>query len=125
MYTAILALHIIVAISMIGLILIQHGKGADAGASFGAGGAGTVFGANGAANFLTRTTAVMTAIFFITSLTLGYFAKQQSHDNYRLDTGTPTEITKTTQVNNPVAPTTTAIPAPVAITTTTTESATK
>lgn len=134
MYTAILALHIIVAISMIGLILIQHGKGADAGASFGAGGAGTVFGANGAANFLTRTTAVMTAIFFITSLTLGYFAKQQSHDNYRLDTGTPTEITKTTQVNNPVAPTTntstTATPAPVATTTTTTistttESATK
>lgn len=125
MYTAILALHIIVAISMIGLILIQHGKGADAGASFGAGGAGTVFGANGAANFLTRATAVMTAIFFITSLTLGYFAKQQSHDNYRLDTSTPTEIKKTIPVNNPVAPTTTATPAPVAITTTTTESATK
>lgn len=52
LYTAILVLHIIVAISMIGLILIQHGKGADAGASFGAGGAGTVFGATGATNFL-------------------------------------------------------------------------
>lgn len=108
MYTAILAIHIIVAISMIGLILIQHGKGADAGASFGAGGAGTVFGATGAANFLTRATAVLTGIFFITSLTLGYFAKQQSKDNYSLDsTGTSTQIQKTTPVNNPVVPATT------------------
>lgn len=107
MYTAILALHIIVAISMIGLILIQHGKGADAGASFGAGGAGTVFGATGAANFLTRATAVMTAIFFITSLTLGYFAKQQSNDNYRLDTSTPNPVqTSQTQKTTPT-PTTT------------------
>ena len=51
MYNAILVVHIIVAISMIGLILVQHGKGADAGASFGAGGSATVFGASGSANF--------------------------------------------------------------------------
>lgn len=99
MYTAILAIHIIVAISMIGLILIQHGKGADAGASFGAGGAGAVFGAAGAANFLTRTTAVLTAVFFITSLTLAVFAKQQAVESRSLDTldDTPaTTISKTT-----------------------------
>ncbi len=105
LYTAILVLHIIVAISMIGLILIQHGKGADAGASFGAGGAGTVFGATGATNFLTRATAVLTAIFFITSLSLAVFAKKQSHDNLILDTAndtTPTQIQKTTPINNPV-----------------------
>lgn len=85
MYTAILAIHIIVAISMIGLILVQHGKGADAGASFGSGGSGTVFGAAGTANFLTRTTAVLTAIFFITSMTLAVFAKQQVADSHTLD----------------------------------------
>lgn len=85
MYTAVLAIHIIVAITMIGLILIQHGKGADAGASFGSGGAGTVFGANGSANFLTRTTAVLTAIFFITSMTLAVFAKQQAAQSHTLD----------------------------------------
>lgn len=85
MYNAILALHIIVAIAMIGLILIQHGKGADAGASFGGGASGTVFGAAGTANFLTRTTAVLTAIFFITSLSLAVFAKQQALNSRTLD----------------------------------------
>lgn len=96
MYNFILAVHIIIAISMIGLILVQHGKGADAGASFGAGGAGTVFGAAGSANFLTRTTAVMTALFFVTSLTLAIFAKKQSAESRTLDTSlisTPAEST--------------------------------
>jgi preprotein translocase subunit SecG len=85
MFTFILALHIIVAIAMIGLILIQHGKGADAGASFGAGSSGTVFGAAGTANFLTRATAVLTAIFFITSMTLAVHARKQAEDQFRLD----------------------------------------
>ena len=74
MYTTILVIHIIVAISMIGLILIQHGKGADAGASFGGDGSATVFGASGSANFLTRLTAVLTAVFFVTSMTLAIFS---------------------------------------------------
>lgn len=85
MYTTVLAIHIIVAIAMIGLILIQHGKGADAGASFGAGASGTVFGASGSANFLTRTTAVLAGIFFVTSLTLAVFAKEQSEQSRTLD----------------------------------------
>ena len=75
---------------MIGLILVQHGKGADAGASFGAGGSATVFGASGSANFLTRLTAVLTAIFFITSMTLAVFAKQQSVSSRTLDTSLAT-----------------------------------
>lgn len=86
MFTFILAIHIIVAIAMIGLILIQHGKGADAGASFGAGASGTVFGAAGSANFLTRATAVLTAVFFITSMILAVHARDQAEGQYTLDT---------------------------------------
>lgn len=85
MFNIILAIQIIVAISMIGLILIQQGKGADAGASFGAGASGTVFGAAGSANFLTRTTAVLTAIFFVTSLLLAIQAREQAGDQLKLD----------------------------------------
>ena len=85
MLTVLLAIHIIVAIVMVGFILIQHGKGADAGASFGSGAAGTVFGAAGSANFLTRTTAVLAAIFFMTSLALAHFAQKQAEDQLRLE----------------------------------------
>ncbi len=84
METLVLVIHILVALSMIGLILIQQGKGAEAGASFGGGGAATVFGASGGANFLTRTTAVLVAVFFITSITLAIFAKQNSSKLYSL-----------------------------------------
>lgn len=102
MYNVILTLHIVVAIAMIGLILIQHGKGADAGASFGAGASGTVFGASGSANFLTRSTAVLTAIFFVTSITLAVFAKQQAIDSHTLDVSGVT--TPTTTLPAPTAP---------------------
>ena len=85
MQTFVLVVHIILAVMMIVLILVQHGKGADAGASFGGGGAATVFGASGSGNFLTRLTAVLTALFFITSLTLAVFAKKQSTDAYSLN----------------------------------------
>ena len=62
------------ALAMIGLILIQHGKGADMGAAFGSGSAGSLFGASGSANFLSRTTAVLAAVFFACSLLLAYFS---------------------------------------------------
>lgn len=88
MFTFILVVHIIVAVALSGLILIQHGKGADAGASFGAGGAGTVFGASGSANFLTRTTAILAVIFFCSSLALAYHAQEQAQDQFRLETPT-------------------------------------
>lgn len=86
MHSFVLIVHIILAVLMIGLILVQHGKGADAGASFGGGGAATVFGASGSANFLTRLTAVLTALFFVTSLTLAVFAKKQTTEAYSLKT---------------------------------------
>ncbi|WP_374664410.1 preprotein translocase subunit SecG [Acinetobacter sp.] len=85
MQTFVLVVHIILAIMMIVLILVQHGKGADAGASFGGGGAATVFGASGSANFLTRLTAILTALFFVTSLTLAVYAKKQTTDAYSLN----------------------------------------
>jgi len=66
--------QMLAALAMIGLILIQHGKGADMGAAFGSGSAGSLFGASGSANFLSRTTAVLAAVFFVCTLLLAYFS---------------------------------------------------
>ena len=74
MQTVLLIFHVLITIVLIGLILIQRGKGADIGAAFGSGASNTVFGSQGSASFLTRTTAILAALFFITSLTLAYFA---------------------------------------------------
>jgi preprotein translocase subunit SecG len=71
--TAVLAAQMLSALGMIGLILVQHGKGADMGAAFGSGGSGSLFGASGSANFLSRTTAVLAAVFFVCTLALAYF----------------------------------------------------
>jgi preprotein translocase subunit SecG len=73
----ILTIQILCALGMIGLILVQHGKGADMGASFGSGSAGSLFGAAGSANFLSRTTAVLATIFFLATLALAYFGSYQ------------------------------------------------
>jgi preprotein translocase subunit SecG len=70
----VLAIHVIISILLIGLILSQQGKGAEVGASFGSGASQTVFGSQGSGNFLTRLTAILVALFFITSLTLSYLA---------------------------------------------------
>ena len=67
-------MHVLVAIALVGLVLLQHGKGADMGAAFGSGASGSLFGASGSANFLSRTTAVLAAVFFLTSMGLTYFA---------------------------------------------------
>lgn len=78
MLTAILALQMLSAIVMIGLVLMQHGKGADMGAAFGGGGgSGSLFGASGSANFLSRTTGVLAAVFFACTLALAYFGNAQ------------------------------------------------
>jgi preprotein translocase subunit SecG len=74
MQTLVLVLHILAAIGIVVLVLLQHGKGADMGAAFGSGSAGSLFGSAGAANFLSRTTAVLAAVFFATSLGLTYFS---------------------------------------------------
>ena len=73
MITVILAVQMLSALAMIGLILVQQGKGADMGAAFGSGGSGSLFGATGGANFLSRTTAVLATVFFVTTLMLAYF----------------------------------------------------
>ncbi|GLU41525.1 MULTISPECIES: preprotein translocase subunit SecG [Pseudomonas] len=76
--TVVIVIHLLMALGLVVLVLLQHGKGADAGASFGAGASGTVFGSQGSATFLSRFTAVLAAIFFITSLGLAYFAKEKA-----------------------------------------------
>lgn len=79
MDTALVIVHVLIAIGIIGLVLIQHGKGADAGAAFGAGAAGgasgSVFGAKGSSNFLSRSTAILATLFFVTSLALAFVTK--------------------------------------------------
>jgi preprotein translocase subunit SecG len=75
--TVVLAVQMLTALGMIGLILIQHGKGADMGAAFGSGSSGSLFGASGSANFLSRTTAVLAAVFFCCTLALAYFGNQR------------------------------------------------
>ena len=78
--TLILVVQMLSALAMIGLVLIQHGKGADMGAAFGSGGSGSLFGATGGANFLSRSTAVLAAVFFACTFLLAYFgnARPQS-----------------------------------------------
>ena len=73
-FTLILVLDVILALCIIGLVLLQHGKGADVGAAFGSGASGSLFGASGSANFLSRTTAVLAAVFFLTTFALAYLA---------------------------------------------------
>ncbi len=70
-------LHVLVAAAVVGLVLLQHGKGADMGAAFGSGSSGSLFGASGSANFLSRSTAILATAFFMTSLGLTYFSSQK------------------------------------------------
>ena len=68
----IIVVHVLVALAIIGLVLLQHGKGADVGAAFGSGASGSLFGASGSANFLSRTTAILAVVFFLTTFILAY-----------------------------------------------------
>jgi preprotein translocase subunit SecG len=77
METLILIFHVLAALCVIGLVLLQHGKGADMGAAFGSGSAGSLFGSSGSANFLSRTTGVLAAVFFLTSLGLTYVSSHK------------------------------------------------
>ena len=76
--TVVLAVQMLSALAMVGLILVQHGKGADMGAAFGSGGSGSLFGASGSANFLSRSTGVLAALFFACTLMLAYFGNSQA-----------------------------------------------
>lgn len=78
--TLVLAAHVVAALAITGLVLVQHGKGADMGSGFGAGASSTVFGSGGAGNFLTKMTSIVAVAFFLTSFGLAYFAKEKSEE---------------------------------------------
>lgn len=85
MQTILIVVHLFIALGLIGLVLIQHGKGADAGAAFGSGASATVFGASGSANFLSRTTGILAAAFFITSLGMAWYSMQTPEKKSLMD----------------------------------------
>ena len=86
-----LIVHILVAATVVGLVLLQHGKGADMGAAFGSGSSGSLFGASGSANFMSRATAALATVFFLTSMGLTYFAGQKHETgNHGTDTNRQT-----------------------------------
>jgi preprotein translocase subunit SecG len=99
----VLLLHVLVAAGVCLLVLLQHGKGADVGAAFGSGASGSLFGASGSANFLSRSTAVLAALFFLTSLGLTWFHGKQPQASSVMDT---------MKVEQPVAPATGGAAAP-------------
>lgn len=80
-----LFVHVLVAAAICGLVLLQHGKGADMGAAFGGGASGSLFGASGSANFLSRTTAIMAALFFLTSFGLTWYSSHRPHASSVMD----------------------------------------
>jgi preprotein translocase subunit SecG len=90
--TIITVIHVLLAAALIGLVLFQRGKGAEAGAAFGAGASGTVFGARGSGSFLTRTTAVLATLFFVTSLSLAYLSGQREGPVSVLESGAPVDV---------------------------------
>ncbi|MDH5536188.1 MAG: preprotein translocase subunit SecG [Betaproteobacteria bacterium] len=77
----ILVLHVIAALGIIGLVLLQHGKGADVGAAFGSGASGSLFGSSGSTNFLSRATAILALVFFLTSMSLTWFSTKKTGDS--------------------------------------------
>ncbi|AOY89957.1 preprotein translocase subunit SecG [Marinobacter salinus] len=78
METLVVVVHVVIAVALVGLVLIQQGKGADAGAAFGGGASQTVFGSQGSGSFLTRVTTLLAIVFFVTSFSLAVFAKQRA-----------------------------------------------
>ena len=112
MESVILAIHIVIAITLIGLILIQQGKGADAGAAFGGGGgaSATVFGSQGSGNFMTKTTAILATVFFITSLFLSYLSgKVSAEKSEAIEVSNRVEQVQTE--DKPALPASTSMPA--------------
>ncbi|BAO29176.1 preprotein translocase subunit SecG [Sulfuritalea hydrogenivorans] len=104
LHTIILTVHIIAGLSVIGFVLIQHGKGADMGAAFGSGASGSLFGATGSANFLSRVTAVLAAVFFVTSLGLSYIATSRPKVSGSVMDSAPVQAVPAAPVQTPAAP---------------------
>ena len=87
----VLVIHVVAALSVIGLVLLQHGKGADVGAAFGGGASGSVFGSAGSANFLSRATAILAVVFFLSSLGLTYISTRKSDHKGVMATPAPSK----------------------------------
>jgi len=87
--TVLIGVHVLVAAALVGLVLLQHGKGADMGAAFGSGSSGSLFGAAGSANFLSRTTAILATVFFLSSLGLTYFGATRTGPTDIMKQGVP------------------------------------
>ncbi len=105
MQTILIVVHLFIAIGLIGLVLIQHGKGADAGAAFGSGASATVFGAAGSGNFLSRVTAVLAAAFFVTSLGMAWYSMQTTEKKSLMDGVETSVATESNKIEVPaVAP---------------------
>ncbi len=102
--TLIVVLHVLVALAIIGLVLLQHGKGADMGSGFGGGASGSLFGATGSANFLSRMTAVLATIFFLTSLGLAYVATNKPKSSGGVMDAVKTEQPAKPAAQTPAAP---------------------
>jgi preprotein translocase subunit SecG len=98
----ILTVQMLSAIGVIGLVLVQHGKGADMGAAFGSGSSGSLFGASGSANFLSRTTAILATVFFVSTLALAYFGNLRTTTSTSVLESTAAVVPAATEV--PVAP---------------------
>ncbi|TMI01128.1 MAG: preprotein translocase subunit SecG [Betaproteobacteria bacterium] len=115
--TVLVAVHVLVAAALVGLVLLQHGKGADMGAAFGSGSSGSLFGAAGSANFLSRTTAILATVFFLSSLGLTYFGATRSGPTDIMKQGVTETVpapaakeTKASDVPKSAAPTTPTAP---------------
>ncbi|CAK6496972.1 MULTISPECIES: preprotein translocase subunit SecG [Pantoea] len=105
MYEALLVIFLIVAIALVGLIMLQQGKGADMGASFGAGASATLFGSTGSGNFMTRTTGILAALFFIISLVLGNLNTNKTSKGSEWENlSAPAQSTQSTQPAQPATP---------------------
>jgi len=112
MYQVIIVIHVLLGLGVVGLVLMQQGKGADAGAAFGTGSSGSVFGAQGAASFLSRTTAILAALFFTTSLGLAVLNSQQSVAkdliiNNKAQQDVPSAVSNPVSAELPVVPSST------------------
>ncbi len=112
MQSILLMLHVLVAVALIALVLIQHGRGADAGAAFGSGASGSVFGSRGPTSFLTRMTTILATVFFLTSLTLAWLASQSVDRGSVVDRVGPATTQTATEGTVPGVPELDAPPAP-------------
>jgi preprotein translocase subunit SecG len=111
MQTILTVLQVFLSLGLIGLVLIQHGKGADAGAAFGSGASATVFGAQGSGSFLTRFTAIIATLFFLTSMALAYYATQASGPVGLMDKMGDTVVVPSAPVESVPRPTNSDVPA--------------